>query len=134
MCAQSQPPVFKRISTNDFPVWHATRGVSSEPGIELPLQYATMAATFERGGNVSPEKTYPFNGQMFTGQSVTFESTSEPFSQYTLSDGTVVKVKTILIDAVRLNTYADNGEPVYQFQFQQVLASISPEALKRKAQ
>lgn len=100
----------------------------------MPLQYARMSATLDRGGNVSPEKMYPFNNKMFTGQSVDFAPTAEPFSQYTLLDGTVVRVKTVLIDAVRLNTYSDNGEPVYQFQFQQVLAINAPDSLKRKAQ
>lgn len=81
-----------------------------------------------------PDKMYPFMGKMFAGQPVDFNPTSEPFSQYTLSDNTIVRVKTVLVDAVRLDAYTDNGDPVYQFQFQQVLAIIAPESLKRKAQ
>ncbi len=83
---------------------------------------------------MSPEKMYPFNGQNFSGKSIDFSPTSEPFSQYTLDDGTTLKVKTVLLNAVRLDTYTDQGEPVYQFQFQQVLAVVAPESLKRKAQ
>jgi hypothetical protein len=107
--------------------------VSPVEGIELALQYGTLGATCEEGKNM-PDKMYPFQGKMFSGQSLEFSSTSEPFSQYTLSDGTVVRIKTVLSDAVRLDTFADNGDPVYQFQFQQVLAVIAPDSLKRKSQ
>jgi hypothetical protein len=103
-------------------------------GIELPLEYGTLTATSEKGRTVSPENMYPFQGKMFPGQPVEFASSSEPFSMYTLADGTTVRVKTVLVDAVRLNTYTDQGDPVYQFQFQQVLAVIAPDSLKRKAQ
>jgi hypothetical protein len=77
---------------------------------------------------------YPYQGKMFPGKTLDIESASEPFSQYTLSDGTTVRVKIVLVDAIRLDTYTDSGDPVYQFQFQQVLAVIAPDALKRKAQ
>ena len=83
---------------------------------------------------MSPDKMYPFQGKMFPGKPVDISASSEPFSQYTLSDGSVVKVKTVLVDAVRLETYTDSGDPVYQFQFQQILGVIAPDSLKRKAQ
>jgi hypothetical protein len=83
---------------------------------------------------LSPKKMYPYQDKMCPGETIAFESTSEPFSQYTLADGTTVKVKTVLLDAVRLETFDDKGEPVYQFQFQQVLAAVAPDNLKRKAQ
>ena len=130
-CVQSQS---LRISSADFPVWYLRRTQSPLSGIEMPLGCVTLAATLEKGRTVSPDKMYAWQGKMFTGQTLEFSSGSEPFSQYTLSDGTVLRVKAVLIDAVRLDTYADNGDPVYQFQFQQVLAVLPPDSLKRKSQ
>jgi len=73
-------------------------------------------------------------GKVYPGDTVAFESNSEPFSQYTLADGTTLKAKMILVDAVRLETHDEQGNPVYQFQFQQILGIVAPDSLKRKAQ
>jgi hypothetical protein len=35
-----------------------------------------------------------------------------------LADGTEVKVKMVLLNAARLDEFNEQGEPVYQFQFQ----------------
>jgi len=81
---------------------------------------------------MAEKKVYSFNGKMVAGETVAFESTTEPFAQYTLSDGTTVKVKMIMLDAVRLDTYSDQGDPMYQFQFQQIIGVVAPDSLKRK--
>jgi hypothetical protein len=83
---------------------------------------------------LTPKKTYSYQGRQIPGESVSFESASEPFNVYKLSDGTEVKLKVVLLDAVRLDEYSDNGEPLYQFQFQQIIGINAPEQLKRKAQ
>ena len=81
-----------------------------------------------------PKKTYPFNGQQVTGEEVEVEKSTEPWAQYQLSDGTMVKVKIVMLDAVRLDAYNDTNDPVYQFQFQQIIGVVPNEALKRKVQ
>ena len=83
---------------------------------------------------MSPKNKYPYNGNTYPGDAVAFESESEPFSQYTLADGTKVKVKVIMLDAVRLEAFDPSGNPVYQFQFQQIIGIVPPDSLKRKAQ
>jgi hypothetical protein len=83
---------------------------------------------------VAENKLYPYLGKMFRGETVEYEGVAEPFSQYKLADGTTVKVKMVMIDAVRLDTYDDQGNPVYQFQFQQIIGIVPPDSLKRKAQ
>lgn len=83
---------------------------------------------------MTPKKMYPYLNNTVPGQSISFEPTSEPFSQYTLADGTTVKVKMVMLDAARLDAFNDQGEPVYQFQFQQILGIVAPDSLKRKAQ
>jgi hypothetical protein len=83
---------------------------------------------------VAENKLYPFLGKMFPGQTVEYEGVAEPFSQYKLADGTTVKVKMVMVDAVRLETHDEHGNPVYQFQFQQIIGIVPPEELKRKPQ
>lgn len=95
--------------------------------------YATLSTELNKAEKMAEKKVYSFNGKMVAGETVTFESTTEPFAQYTLSDGTSVKVKMIMLDAVRLDSYSDQGDPMYQFQFQQVIAVVAPESLKKKA-
>jgi ISXO2-like transposase domain len=121
------------ILSNDYLILRAERGISPIQGIELPVEYGTLTAISVKG-KIVPDKMYTFQGKMFPGQPVEMETSSEPFSQYTLADGTTVKVKTVLLEAVRLDTYTDTGDPVYQFQFQQILGIIAPDSLKRKAQ
>ena len=102
--------------------------------IESDADYANLSTTPGKGLNLSPKNKYPYLGKMYPGDTVAFESTTEPFSQYTLADGTTVKAKFILLDAVRLEAFDDNGNPVYQFQFQQILGIVPPDSLKKKAQ
>ncbi len=83
---------------------------------------------------MAEKRLYTYDGKQFTGESVEIESSSEPFAQIVLADGTKVKVKLILLDAIRLDTHNDQGDPVYQFQFQQIIGIVAPDNLKRKPQ
>ena len=49
-----------------------------------------------------------------------------------LEDGTTVKVKLVMLDAVRLDEFNETNDPVYQFQFQQIIGVVAPDKLKRK--
>jgi hypothetical protein len=102
--------------------------------IEMNGRYGTLCTSPREDDTLTPKKTYPYLGRQVPGQEVEFSPTSEPFSQYTLEDGTVVKVKIVLLNAARLDEYNEQGDPVYQFQFQHIIGVVAPEALKRKAQ
>lgn len=78
------------------------------------------------------KNTYVFNGKPVTGESVGIESSNEPWAQYVLADGTAVKVKIVLLDAVRLDEFNETNDPIYQFQFQQIIGVVAPDKLKRK--
>jgi hypothetical protein len=80
------------------------------------------------------KKPYPFQNRMVQGESLEFEAKSEPFSHYTLEDGTQVKAKLVLLNVVKLDEYNDEGVPVYQFQLQQLIGVDAPESVKRKKQ
>ncbi|MGA3129623.1 MAG: hypothetical protein ABSD59_02410 [Terracidiphilus sp.] len=105
-----------------------------EMAIQSRGSYANLSTVSGKGLNLSPKNNYPYLGKMYPGNPVPFESTTEPFSQYALADGTTVKAKVILLDAVRLETFDENGNPVYQFQFQQILGIVPPDSLKKKTQ
>lgn len=97
--------------------------------------YGTLRRPQKRGLKMASKKTYPFNGKQVNGQPVDVETSNEPWAQYTLSDGTTVKAKMVMLEAVRLDAYNEiNGEPFYQFQFQQIIGVVPPDTLKRKVQ
>ena len=81
-----------------------------------------------------PPKTFLFNGQQVPGQPIEVESSNEPWAQYTLADGSVLRAKLVLLEVIRLEAHMDNGDPVYQMQFQQIVGVNASEALKKKPQ
>lgn len=84
---------------------------------------------------MTQKKTYMYNGQPVDGQPINVESANEPWAQYTLEDGTTVKVKIVLLEVVRLKAHNEvTGDPIYQFQFQQIIGTVSPDSMKRKPQ
>ena len=97
-------------------------------------QCGTLPKPQREGNNMPPKNSYPFNGEQVTGESVEVETINEPWANYQLADGTTVKVKLVMLDAVRLDTYNETNDPVYQFQFQQIIGVVVPEALKRRVQ
>ncbi len=81
---------------------------------------------------MSQKQTYILNNSPVTGEPVTVESTSEPWAEYTLADGSKVKAKLVLVEAIRLDaTNPDSGDPLYQFQFQNIVG-VSPHPDLRK--
>jgi hypothetical protein len=102
--------------------------------IVLATDCVTLVPLLTEGNNL-PAKTFDYQGRKVPGSSVEFEPKSEPWAQYTLADGTQVKVKVILLDCARLeNEYNQQNDPVYVFQFQQIIGTVVPDHLKRKAQ
>jgi hypothetical protein len=83
---------------------------------------------------VSSKTHIEFEGERVDAQEVSFEVEQEPFNTYRLEDGTVVKIKTILTRALRLNKYKDDGDPVYVINAGTLVTTIVPEKLKRTKQ
>jgi len=60
------------------------------------------------------------------GTCVTPKKIHEPWSEYELEDGTIIRIKQTLMDLACLDEEkTPNGEPVYMFQFQQAMTIIS---------
>lgn len=65
---------------------------------------------------------------------LTFTSTAEPWTSYTLSDGTEVRVRIMLLAATRIEgQFNPDGTPVYQLQCQQIMHVDAPDNLKQVA-
>lgn len=54
----------------------------------------------------------------------------EPWTIYTLSDGTEVKVKSVLVSAHRRADFDELGNPKYDLGFQQIINVDCPDSLK----
>jgi hypothetical protein len=127
--------IAKRITVSSG--YQSSFGISHDsPASCIPSSgpCANLSSDLGEENTVAETKLYPYLGKQFPGQTIEFEGVAEPFSQYKLADGTSVKVKMIMVDAVRLDTHDDQGNPIYQFQFQQVIGIIAPDDLKRKPQ
>lgn len=81
---------------------------------------------------MGPERTIEFQGRPVKGRSIDFESKGENWNQYSLEDGSILKIKTVLMEVVRLDHYNDNGDPTYQFVAQQIVSVQVAENLRKK--
>lgn len=74
-------------------------------------------------------------GQMADGYEVGVEESTEKWSEYTLSDGTVLRGKITLISAVRIEGQFDpQGNPMYAMNMAPtIVIAKSPNHLQQKA-
>lgn len=73
-----------------------------------------------------------FQGRDVEGEKVFVESMREDWNEYILTDQTVLRVRIILHDVVRLiGEYTSEGDPIYQVKTTNILSSDVPESLKR---
>lgn len=66
-------------------------------------------------------------------ESVDVTSSSEPWSEYKLSDGTILRIKTVVVEVRRSkNQYNADGDPVYTVKSANLLDTRVPTSLKKK--
>jgi hypothetical protein len=74
-----------------------------------------------------------YEGKIVPAEDLTFDADKEPWTVYTLEDGTVIKFKQALAKICRLtDTFKPDGEPIYVFQIGAIMHAESPEHLKKK--
>ncbi|WP_369723072.1 hypothetical protein AB8Z38_03025 [Bradyrhizobium sp. LLZ17] len=73
-------------------------------------------------------------GQIVEGHEVSVDESTEKWSEYMLSDGTVLRGKITIIGAVRVEGHWDpQGNPMYQMNMAPtVVISSSPDRLKQR--
>jgi hypothetical protein len=59
-----------------------------------------------------------------TGILVKITQSHEPWSEYSLEDGTKLRMKQTILNVVKMDDTDDSGEPVYSVQSQQTLSVI----------
>ncbi len=73
------------------------------------------------------------DGTVIDGTILSFQSAGEHWNEYLVDDGTVVRVKLVATEIVRLDGQYDvEGNPVYLLNSTNVMTVSAPDDLKRK--
>ena len=73
------------------------------------------------------------DGSFKEGELIEVVKADEPWTQYDLSDGSVLRVRIVLSEIVRIdNEYDADGNPSYYFKASPVLSVRSLDELKKK--
>lgn len=74
------------------------------------------------------------NSPLRDGVDVPIKESTDRWTETTLEDGTVIRIKPGIIEAVRIEgEYDPEGNPAYALKVQPTTLLIAPEHLKRKA-
>ena len=68
------------------------------------------------------------------GTLVDFETVREEYNSYKLSDGSIIRMKTVVTNIIRTEEFTPTGEPVYIINSQNVLVADVPDQLKKQEQ
>lgn len=71
-------------------------------------------------------------GKYAEGEEVQFKEVEERWNEYELSDGTKLRIKLVLIKAIRTSEYNTQNEPIYSVATNTILNVTVPENLKKK--
>lgn len=75
----------------------------------------------------------PYLGRMVDGMDVPISASSELWSELTLGDGTVLRVKQSVATVVRINEYDRDGNPIYVVRSAPTIVLVQvPENLRQK--
>jgi len=73
------------------------------------------------------------DGRLVDGTIVDINSSQENWNQYLLSDGTVLKLKVVATEVIKIDgEYDKEGNPIYMLKSTNVVSVIAPEALKKQ--
>lgn len=73
------------------------------------------------------------NGQLWDAELIDVTEAKEPWSEYSLDDGTIVRVKNVILEIWRfVDQYDAQGNPVYSVKGSPMITVIAPQQLKKK--
>ena len=75
------------------------------------------------------EETVRINGKLVPGRVVSFNPLVETWNEYTMEDGTVIRMRTIITRVVKLAEPSPDGGPNYLVSSNNVLDTQAPEKL-----
>ncbi len=68
------------------------------------------------------------------GEAVDIDESTERFTEIKLKDGTTLRLKTVVLEAIRSNNeYNDQGDPVYYIKHGVIVSATVPDKLKKKS-
>jgi len=74
-----------------------------------------------------------FNGKMHDATFIPVTSSQEPWNEYILDDGSLLRLKTVVTEIYRIDgLYNAEGEPLYSIKSKNIASANSPEDLKRR--
>lgn len=77
-------------------------------------------------------KKITFQGQVVDATEVSFQAGGEHWNEYLLDDGSVVKLKTVATEFLRIDgQYDQDGNPMYLVKSTNIVAVSAPEKLRR---
>jgi hypothetical protein len=72
-------------------------------------------------------------GPLVNGMEVPVEESTERWSEYKLEDGSIIRLKQVLLEIIRTEGYDPEGNPMYVVRAQPVLSVVEvPDRLKRR--
>lgn len=91
-------------------------------------QHLTRCGTIVRFGlEVATPMKVLMDGKPVDGERVAFEPVEEPWTKCKLPDGTIIRLKLVVTDVIRLHENQPSGEPHYIVKSSNVLAVEEPE-------
>jgi hypothetical protein len=90
--------------------------------------------SLETGRGVARKKKVPLpDGTFVEGTVMPFQTGGEHWNEYLVDDGTVLRVKQVATEVIRVDGYYDQeGNPMYLLNSTNVMVASSPDDLKRK--
>jgi hypothetical protein len=97
---------------------------------QQPIPVRQTNAPLPRPGTMQVSLGYDPKGKMEPRDVV---ASKDGWSEYTLEDGTVLRMKAALLDVKRaVNQYSEDGNPVYVYQCAVVNQVRAPDKLKKQ--
>lgn len=73
------------------------------------------------------------DGRTLDGVSLPFQTGAEHWNEYLVDDGTVIRMKVVAVDIVRIDgEYDAEGNPIYVVQSTNVTSISAPDNLRRQ--
>jgi hypothetical protein len=88
----------------------------------------------EPGGKAMKRVELRVGDKTVAGTLVDFETMREEYNSYKLSDGSTVRMKTVVTNIIRTDEFTPTGEPIYVVNSQNVLVADVPDELKKPRQ
>ena len=79
------------------------------------------------------KRTVDYQGRKVEGTEVSFDIIRQNWNEYTLNDGTTIKLQTITTSIVRIDgEYSNQGDPIYVISTQNIVtASNIPDHMRK---